>query len=52
MLGTHLFVLLNVSQAGLELAVAAMLAVVVAALKFSQCNVLRGRYPWSWSSGC
>jgi hypothetical protein len=38
MCGTYLFGLLNVSQAGLEPVAAA--AVVVAALKFSQCNVL------------
>jgi hypothetical protein len=45
-LGAHLFGLLNVSQAGLELAVA------VAALLFSQCNVAWRRYPWARSSGC
>jgi hypothetical protein len=38
--GTHLFGLLNVSQASLELGVAAVAAAVaVAAHKFSQCNV-------------
>jgi hypothetical protein len=36
--GAHLFGLLNVLQAGLEPVVASV--VVVAALKFSQCNVL------------
>jgi hypothetical protein len=38
MRGAHLFGLSNVLQAGLEPAVAAEVA--VAALKFSQCNVL------------
>jgi hypothetical protein len=41
---THVFSLSNVSQAGLEPAAAA--AVVVAALKFSQCNVLWGSISW------
>jgi hypothetical protein len=46
--GAHLFVLLNVSQAGLELAVAAVVAVAVAASRFSQCNV----FPQSRDSQC
>jgi hypothetical protein len=38
MLGTHLFDLQNVSQAGLEPTVVAMVAAAAAHL-FSQCNV-------------
>jgi hypothetical protein len=41
--GAQLFGLLNVSQAGLEPAAAAV--VVVAVLKFSQCNMLWGSFP-------
>jgi hypothetical protein len=44
------FGLLNVLEAALEPAVAA--SVVVAAPKFSQCNMLWGIFPWSRSSGC
>jgi hypothetical protein len=46
----YLFGLSNVSQAGLEPVVAA--AAEVAALKFSQCNVLWGSFPWARGSGC
>jgi hypothetical protein len=56
--GTHLFGLLNVSNltlaerltfdAGLEPAAAAV--VVMAALKFSQCNVLWESFPWDRGS--
>jgi hypothetical protein len=46
MCGAHLFVLCNVSQAGLELLVAAAASVVVvAAPRFSQCNVLWESFP-------
>jgi hypothetical protein len=41
---------LNVSQEGLKLAVAA--AAVVAALKFSQCSILWGSFSQSRGSGC
>jgi hypothetical protein len=47
--GTHLFGLSNVSQAGLEPAAAAVVAVVT--LKFSQCSVLWGSFPHSRGSG-
>jgi hypothetical protein len=40
MLGAHLFGLLNVSQAGLELEAAVATVVVASALLFSQCNVV------------
>jgi hypothetical protein len=46
--GAHLFVLLNVLQAGLEPVAAA----VVAAPKYFQCNVLWGNFPQSRLSGC
>jgi hypothetical protein len=45
MCGTHLFGLSNVLEAGLEPALAAEVA--VAALKFSQCNVLWGSFQWA-----
>jgi hypothetical protein len=45
MCGTNLFGLLNVSQASLEQAAAAVAA--VAAFKFSQYNVLWGSFPQS-----
>jgi hypothetical protein len=45
MLGTHLFVLPNVSWAGLEPVAAVAMVVMVAAHLFSQCNV-------AWGSGC
>jgi hypothetical protein len=38
--GAHLFVLSNVLQAGLEPVAAAVVAVVMVAPRFSQCNVL------------
>jgi hypothetical protein len=38
-LGAHLFAVLNVSQAGLELVVAVAMVVPVAGHLFSQCNV-------------
>jgi hypothetical protein len=47
MLGTHLFSLPNVSQAGLEPVV-----VVAAAHLFSQCNVAWRSFPQARSSGC
>jgi hypothetical protein len=46
-LGTQLFGLPNVSQAGLEPASGS-----VAALLFSQCNVAWRTYPWARGSGC
>jgi apolipoprotein N-acyltransferase len=51
--GPHLFVLSNVSQAALELVVAAAtaVAVAVAASIFSYCNMLWGSFPWSRGSG-
>jgi hypothetical protein len=48
--GAHLFSLLNVSQTGLELVVAA--AASGAALKISQCNVLWESFPQFRGSGC
>jgi hypothetical protein len=45
MLGAHLFGLPNVSQAGLELTVAA-------AHLFSQCNVVWRSFVWARGSGC
>jgi hypothetical protein len=50
-LGTHLFGLPNVSHAGLESAVAAVTA-VVAAHKFSQCNMAWRSFPQARGSGC
>jgi hypothetical protein len=50
MRGTHLFGLPNVLEAGLEPRAAA--EVVVAALKFSQCNVLWGSFPQARGLGC
>jgi hypothetical protein len=50
MCGAHLFGLSNVSQAGLEPAVATKVAVAV--LKFSQCNVLWGGFLWARHSVC
>jgi hypothetical protein len=47
--GTHMFGLLSVSQAGLEPAVSA--AVAVAVLKFSHCNMLCGSFPQARGSG-
>jgi hypothetical protein len=46
-LAAHLFGLLNVSQAGLELVVAA-----VAAFLFSQCNMAWRSFPRARGSGC
>jgi hypothetical protein len=43
--GTRLFVLSNVSQAGLEPAAAAAAALVAADPKFSQWNMLLGSFP-------
>jgi hypothetical protein len=47
--GAHLFGLPNVSQAGLEVVVA---AVVVTAYLFSQCNVAWRSFLWAKGSGC
>jgi hypothetical protein len=47
--GAHLFALSNVLQVGLEPVVAAV--AVMASLKFSQCNVLWGSFPWVRGSG-
>jgi hypothetical protein len=53
-LGTHLFGLLNVSQAGLELAVVeeVVAVVAVAAHLFSQCNIVWRSFPRARGSEC
>jgi hypothetical protein len=51
--GANLFGLPNVLQAGLEPEMAAVVVVaVVAAHKFSQCNMAWRSFPWVRGSGC
>jgi hypothetical protein len=50
MYSAHLFGQSNVSEAGMEPVEAA--EATVAALKFSQCNVFWGSFPWARGSGC
>jgi hypothetical protein len=50
--GAHLFVLPIDVQAGLEPAAVAGAVAVRNGIKFSECNVVWGGFPWDRGSGC